>query len=133
MLEKKQYPQALVAPLADHIIADEDRFVDFMMREEFGVGEESERSPFIAMGLVMLAFVVGAVLPIIPFVFDMGGVQGLGIATALSLSGLFIAGSLKAVTAGLKPWKSGLEMMVLGALAAAITYGVGVLFGVAIA
>lgn len=132
MLEKKQYPAALIPPLADHIIANEDRFVDFMMREEFGVGEESERSPFVAMGLVMVAFVVGAVLPLVPFLLGFGGLGALGIATALSLTGLFAAGGLKAKTSGLSPWKSGFEMMALGALAAAITYGVGLLFGVAI-
>jgi VIT1/CCC1 family predicted Fe2+/Mn2+ transporter len=123
----------MIAPLADHIIASEDRFVDFMMREEFGVGEESARSPFVAMGLVMLAFVVGAVLPLIPFFFGTTGLRGLGFATVLALSGLYAAGHVKARLSGLPGWKSGLEMLGLGALAAAVTYGVGVLFGVAVA
>lgn len=133
MLEKKHYPPALVAPLADHIMADEDRFVEFMMREEFGVGVESERSPFIAMGLVMLAFVVGAILPLVPYFFGMESIPGLWVATGLSLAGLFAAGAVKAVTSGLKPWKSGIEMMALGALAALVTFGVGRLFGVTVA
>ncbi|HUR68636.1 MAG TPA: VIT1/CCC1 transporter family protein [Candidatus Thermoplasmatota archaeon] len=134
MLEKKQYPAAMVAPLADHIMASEDRFVDFMMREEFGVGEESERSPFVAMGLVMLAFVVGAVLPLIPFFFVGPDATRTGLlaASALALLGLFAAGALKAMTSGLKPWKSGFEMVALGAAAAAITYGVGLLFHVVV-
>jgi VIT1/CCC1 family predicted Fe2+/Mn2+ transporter len=132
MLSKKQYPPALVAPLADHIMTDEDRFVDFMMREEFGVGQESERSPFVAMGLVMLAFVVGAVLPLLPYFIGMESLPGLWAATGLSLGGLFIAGAIKAITSGLKPWRSGLEMMALGAMAALITFGVGKLFGVAV-
>ena len=132
MLEKKGYPAALVPPLAQHIMAEEDRFVDFMMREEFGVGEESERSPFVAMGLVMLAFVVGAILPLIPFLFGVGGVTGLAVASAFSLSGLFVAGALKAKTSGLAAWRSGLEMTLLGVVAAAITYGVGLAFGIAV-
>jgi vacuolar iron transporter family protein len=132
MLEKKGYPPPLIPPLADHIMSSEDRFVDFMMREEFGVGEESERSPFIAMGLVMLAFVVGAALPLVPFVFGIGGFTGLGIASALSLAGLFVAGTVKAKTSGLTPWRSGIEMTLLGALAAAVTYSVGLLFGIAV-
>lgn len=132
MLEKKDYPPALVAPLAAHIMADEDRFVDFMMREEFGVGEESERSPFVAMGIVMLAFVVGAILPLIPFLLGIGEMTGLLAASALSIAGLFVAGGLKAKTSGLAAWRSGLEMTVLGVLAAAITYGVGLAVGVAI-
>jgi VIT1/CCC1 family predicted Fe2+/Mn2+ transporter len=132
MLEKKQYPAALIPPLADHIMSNEDRVVDFMMREEFGVGEESERSPFVAMGLVMVAFVVGAILPLVPFFFVTVSTAGLWWATGLALAGLFAAGAVKAITSGLKQWKSGAEMMALGALAAAITYGVGTLFGVAV-
>lgn len=131
MIEKKGYPPALVSTIADHVMADEDRFVDFMMREEFGVGEESERSPLVAMGLVMLAFVVGAILPLVPFLLAIGGLTGLAIASALSLSGLFVAGAIKAATSGLTPWKSGLEMTALGIAAAAVTYGVGLLFGIA--
>jgi VIT1/CCC1 family predicted Fe2+/Mn2+ transporter len=126
MLEKKDYPRALVDQIADHVVADEGRFVDFMMREEFGVGQESERSPLVAMGLVMGAFVVGAVLPLIPFLLGIGALQGLGIATVLSLGGLFVAGAVKGKTSGLAAWRSGLEMLALGAVAAAITYGVGV-------
>jgi VIT1/CCC1 family predicted Fe2+/Mn2+ transporter len=127
MLTKKHYPDALIEPIAEHIVSNEDRFVDFMMREEFGVGEEAERSPFVAMGLVMLAFVVGAVLPLLPFLFGASGAAGLGISAAFAVVGLFAAGSIKAVTSGLKPWRSGLEMLVFGIAAAAVTYGVGLL------
>ena len=131
MLAAKGYPAELVDPIADHVVADEDRFVEFMMREEFGVGEESERSPWVAMGLVMLAFVVGAVLPIAPFFMGLAPLAGLAVASVLSLGGLFVAGAVKGRVSQLNAWKSGGEMLVLGAVAAAITYGVGLLFGVA--
>ena len=132
MLEAKDYPPDLVGRIADHVVSDEDRFVDFMMREEFGVGEESERSPFIAMGLVMVAFFVGAAAPLVPFLLGVGGLDGLLWATGLSLGGLFAAGAARGKTSGLSPAKSGLEMAALGALAAAITYGVGTLVGAAV-
>jgi VIT1/CCC1 family predicted Fe2+/Mn2+ transporter len=133
MLEAKGYPADMVDRIAQHIVDDEDRFVEFMMREEFGVGQESERSPWVAMGLVMLAFVVGAVLPLVPFLVGAAPFPGLVAATALSLAGLFAAGAAKAMTAGLRPWRSGIEMTLLGALAAAVTFGVGTLFGMALA
>jgi len=130
MLAKKDYPADLVPRIADHVVADEDRFVDFMMREEFGVGEESDRSPFVAMGLVMLAFVVGALLPLVAYFFVTERTTGLAVSTAFALAGLFTAGSIKNVTAGLRWWRGGLEMLALGAVAALITYGVGLLFHV---
>lgn len=125
MLQQKGYPPHLVDSIADHVIADEDRFVDFMMREEFGVGQESERSPFVAMGIVMFAFVVGALLPLANYLFGVGGTRGLVISSALALGGLFVAGAVKGRTSGLSAWKSGAEMAALGAAAAAVTFGVG--------
>ncbi len=132
MLEEKDYPPEVIASITDHVTSDEDRFVDFMMREEFGVGQESERSPLIAMGLVMVAFVIGAIFPVLPFFIVAGTFTGLAWASVLSLGGLFGAGALKAFASGINPWKSGVEMMALGLVAAAITYGVGTLFGVAV-
>jgi len=132
MLEAKSYPPELVDRITEHIVSDEDRFVDFMMREEFGVGQESERSPFIAMGLVMVAFFVGAAAPLVPFLFGVGGTTGLAVASVLSLGGLFAAGAGRGKTSGLNAWKSGAEMAALGALAALVTYGVGTLVGVAV-
>ncbi|HWG91628.1 MAG TPA: VIT1/CCC1 transporter family protein [Candidatus Thermoplasmatota archaeon] len=132
MLEAKHYPPEVIDKIVEHVVSNEDRFVEFMMREEFGVGEESDRSPFVAMGLVMLAFVIGAVFPLVPFFLGLEPMTGLAIATVLSLGGLFAAGAAKAILSGLNWAKSGAEMMILGAVAAAITYGVGTLFGVAV-
>jgi vacuolar iron transporter family protein len=124
MLREKGYPAELVEPLVEHVAADEDRFVDFMMREEFGVGKESGRSPVSAMLLVMLAFVVGAALPVLPFALA-GPQVAMALATALSVAGLFAAGATKGWVSGLPAFRSGLEMAVLGSLAAAATYGIG--------
>lgn len=129
MLAQKGYPAPLVEPITEHVVSDEDRFVEFMMREEFGVGQESERSPWVAMGLVMAAFVVGAVLPLSPFLVGAAPFPALAAASLLSLGGLFAAGAGKAATSGLSAWKGGAEMAVLGAIAALVTYGVGALFG----
>ena len=130
MLRDKEYPPELVEPLADHIAADEDRFVEFMMREEFGVGKESDRSPGAAMLLIMAAFLVGSALPVLPFLLAGSG-PALAIATVASLGGLFTAGAVKGKVSGLSPWSSGLEIALLGSLAALITYGIGTLAGIA--
>lgn len=131
MLQGKGYPQDIVEPLVQHVAADEERFVEFMMREEFGVGKESSRSPVSAMLLVMAAFVVGAALPVLPFLVLPGG-SALAFATALAVAGLFAAGAAKGVVSGLSPLRSGLEMALLGGLAATVTYAIGVAFGVTV-
>ncbi len=129
MLREKGYPADVQEELVRHLTAREDRFVEWMMREEFGVGKESERSPYRAMLIVMLAFVLGAALPVVPFFA--AAENGLLVASLLSVGGLFAAGWGKAKVAGLPAVRSGFEMALLGGLAAAVTYGVGTLFHVA--
>ncbi|HET6398559.1 MAG TPA: VIT1/CCC1 transporter family protein, partial [Candidatus Thermoplasmatota archaeon] len=124
MYEEKGYPPDIVDRLVEHVTADESRFVDTMMREEFGVGSESSRSAVVAMALVMLAFLVGAALPVAPYLLGSGGLR---VATLLSLGGLFLAGVLRARVSGLRMLRAGLEMVLLGAAAGLATYGVGLL------
>lgn len=123
MLRERGYPDHLVAQLVTHIASDEKRFVDFMMREEFGVGDESSRSPGYAALVIMVAFLCGSFLPVVMFLMPVG--HQLVAASLLSFLGLFAAGAAKARVSGLSIWRSGLEMGLLGAVAAAITYGIG--------
>jgi VIT1/CCC1 family predicted Fe2+/Mn2+ transporter len=131
MLADKAYPPEMLEDLVDHLASKEDRFVDFMMREEFGVGKESDRSPVAAMLLIMAAFVAGAVLAVLPFALFHDGRTGLAVASAASVTGLFVAGAAKGRVSGLSPLRSGAEMALLGAAAALITYYVGQWVGVA--
>jgi len=129
MLAEKGYPPEMIESLVDHLASQEDRFVDFMMREEFGVGKESDRSALSAMVLIMLAFVAGAVLAVVPFLLFTQPGTGLAVASAASIAGLFLAGAAKGRVSGLNPVRSGLEMAGLGTLAALITYEVGHVVG----
>jgi VIT1/CCC1 family predicted Fe2+/Mn2+ transporter len=131
MLRGKDYPPDLIEPLVQHVAADDERFVEFMMREEFGIGKESGRSPVSAMALVMAAFVVGAALPVLPFLLAPAG-HALAAATAFSVAGLFAAGAAKGQVSGLSWLRSGIEMALLGSVAAVITYGIGTLFHVGV-
>ena len=49
-------------------------------------------------------------------------------ATAAAIGGLFAAGAAKGVVSGISWLRSGLQMAVLGSVAAAITYAIGSLF-----
>lgn len=127
MLTAKHYPPGMIEEMVEHLAASEDRFVDFMMREEFGVGKESDRSAISAMLLISGAFLVGAVLPVAPY-FIWAGKTALLASSILALGGLLVAGAVKGRISGLSIWRSGFEMAALGALAAGVTYLVGKLF-----
>lgn len=118
----------------EKLFADPDRFLDVMMREEFGQSPQMERSALAASAIIMVAFVVGAALSVAPFLAMPDGREARGFlfASALSFGGLLLAGATKSWASGLPKWKGALEMALLGGAAAAITYGVGTLVGVAV-
>jgi VIT1/CCC1 family predicted Fe2+/Mn2+ transporter len=121
----------MLEQLLDKLTADPERFLDVMMREEFGTSPEMQRSALLASGVIMLAFVVGAALPVLPFAFAAAR-PGMVISAGLSVGGLLAAGVVKARVSGLRVARSALEMAALGLAAALVTYGVGQLIGVAV-
>lgn len=78
-----------------------------------------------------LFFASGAVIPIIPLLFGLGGVPGVVVAIVLVGIALVITGSIVGLLSGASPWKRALRQLAIGYGAAGITYLLGVLFGAA--
>ncbi len=76
-------------------------------------------------------FVVGAVVPILPFVF-LTGHTAVVTALALSALGLFGIGAAITLLTGKGALRSGLRQLAFGTAAFVVTYGIGVLFGTAV-
>lgn len=119
----------LLEQVVDAISSDRNRFLEYMMKDEFGVGKESQRSPALASFYVMVAFLLGSVLAVLPYGV-LSHERALAGSAVLSLAGLFVAGVIRAYASRLPMFRAGLEMVLVGALAAAVTYGVGYLVGV---
>ena len=89
-------------------------------------------SPWAAAGGSFLAFTVGAVIPIIPFLFGSGDLVLIA-SFALSLAALFVLGALVSLLTGRNLVFSGLRQVGIGAAAAIVTFMVGRLIGVNVA
>jgi VIT1/CCC1 family predicted Fe2+/Mn2+ transporter len=70
------------------------------------------------------AFVVAGTIPLLPYVL-VAPAQRFGVAVAATVATLFVVGALRSSVTALRWWKAGLEMLAVGALAAAVSYGVG--------
>ncbi|MBI2077249.1 MAG: VIT1/CCC1 transporter family protein [Euryarchaeota archaeon] len=130
-LRSKGIQPPLLEEVVTAISGDRDRFLDYMMKEEFGVGQESERSPYVAGLIVMGAFLLGALVAMAPYAV-LPVEWGLRGSTLSSLLGLFFAGVIRARASRLPTFRAGLEMVLIGAVAGGTTYVVGRLFGVAL-
>ncbi|MBX6767098.1 MAG: VIT1/CCC1 transporter family protein [Actinomadura rubrobrunea] len=116
----------LAEEVARQLSRDPDRALEVHARAELGVTPDDLPSPLLAAISSFLAFAVGAVLPVLPYAF---GATSLWPAAVVAGVGLFGAGALVTRVTKRSWWFGGLRQLGFGALAAAVTYGVGALIG----
>jgi VIT1/CCC1 family predicted Fe2+/Mn2+ transporter len=95
-------------------------------REELGVDPDDLPSPWVASGASFVAFALGAVLPVLPYLL---GATTLPITLVLATIGLFAAGAGVSRFTTRTWWYSGTRQLALGALAGVVTYAIGSAIG----
>ncbi|MEV0973999.1 VIT1/CCC1 transporter family protein [Microtetraspora glauca] len=116
----------LAAEVARQLHDDDEVAWRVHAREELGVDPDDLPSPWVAAGSSFLAFALGALIPVLPFLIGMSSVLAVVVLTAAAL---FVTGALVAVLTSRSPLYGGVRQLALGALATAVTYGVGSLVG----
>lgn len=112
--------------VARELSANPDEVWRIHAREELGLDPDDLPSPWLAAGSSFVAFAVGAFLPLLPYLL---GASGLLPALLLSAVGLFLAGVLTSRFTSRSWIVSGFRQLVLGALAAGVTFLVGSAIG----
>jgi vacuolar iron transporter family protein len=117
--------------VAKKLVSDPEHALDTLAREELGLNPDELGSPWGAAVSSLLSFALGAAIPLLPFVFR-AGAASLPIAAALTAVALFVVGATLSLFTGRGAIVSGLRMLLLGGVAALVTFGVGKLFGVSL-
>ncbi|SCK23833.1 VIT1/CCC1 transporter family protein [Streptomyces sp. WMMB 322] len=119
----------LAMEVARQLHEDPEQALETHAREELGVDPGDLPSPRTAAISSFLSFCAGAAVPVLPYLL---GATSLWFAVVLALAGLFACGAMVARVTARTWWFSGLRQLALGAGAAAVTYGLGAAFGVAL-
>ena len=128
---RKGIPAELAGRLAESIMADPKLALDTHAREELGLDpEQGLGSPWGAAASSFLTFSFGAFVPIVPLLFT-GGVRATVASAIISGLTLVAVGAAISILTGKSAVVSGLRQLLVGGVAAAITYGIGSAFGVA--
>ena len=127
----KGIPEKDARLIADKIFEDPETALETMVREELGLDPKQLGSPWLAAGGSFLAFCLGAIVPVIPYLFG-GGTVIFVTSFAVSLAALFGVGALVSLLTGRSLLFSGFRQVGLGAAAATVTYLVGRLIGVSV-
>ena len=128
----KGIPEAQAHDMAAEIMEDTSMAHELLVREELGINpEELKGSAIEAAVYSFILFAIGAVIPVLPFMFT-SGMQAVLISVAFSAVGLFLIGSAITLFTGKSVWFSGFRQVLFGLAAAAVTFGIGKIIGVSL-
>lgn len=103
---------------------DKDRWVDFMMKHELGLDKPDEKRARKSAFNIGLSYIVGGMVPLAPYFFLEDTLEGLKISAIITLIALFVFGYFKAKMTGISPVLGGLKVMLIGAIAAGVAFGI---------
>lgn len=112
---------------ASQVHADHELALRVHLAHELGLSPDDRPSPVIAAVSSFIAFALGAVIPLIPFLCGFGTLWwGLGFGAV----GLMLTGYIAAKFTDHSPFAGAARQLLFGGIAVAATYGIGVLLGV---
>lgn len=117
--------------LAKLIISQPDKALDTLAREELGINPNELGSPWGAAIFSFLSFGIGATIPLIPFLITRSE-WNLLTSIILTSTALFSIGALISLFTSRSAFKSGLRMLMIGAVAGCLTYIIGHWVGISV-
>ncbi|WP_084956539.1 VIT1/CCC1 transporter family protein [Thermoactinospora rubra] len=117
---------ALAAEVARQLSRNPEQALEVHAQAELGVVPSDLPSPRLAAVSSFLSFAAGALLPLLPYLL---GVRSLWVSAVVSCLALFGAGALVSAVTARSWWYSGLRQLLVGVLAAGLTFGLGSLIG----
>jgi vacuolar iron transporter family protein len=123
----KGFTEEEARSLAERLAEKPEQFLSTLAHEELGLSEGNFPTPVLSAVSAAISTGLGALIPIIPFFFLTGFAAVLW-AAGISLVAHFAVGAAKTLITGRSVFKSGMEMTIVGAVEAAITYSLGLLF-----
>lgn len=132
IFQAKGLPRDEAQRVARELMQDKRAALDTLAREELGIDPaEMGGNPWSAAAFSFALFSIGAIFPVVPYLFVAGG-AGMAWSLGLSVAALATIGIATSLFSGRGPLFSAIRQILIGALAAAVTYGTGVLIGVSL-
>ncbi len=117
-----------IQPLVDAITADEERWVDFMMKFELSLEAPDPARAVRSAATICVSYIVGGLIPLAPYFFTKDLSAALVASVSVTLAALFVFGGVKARLTGIPLWRGGMQTATIGGLAAAAAFSIARLF-----
>jgi VIT1/CCC1 family predicted Fe2+/Mn2+ transporter len=126
MLRRRGISAATARQAAAEISAHPDKALAIHAFEELGVDPAELPSPMVAAAASLVAFAIGAIIPLLPYVL---GFDALWATLGLSALAAVTGGGLVARLTARPFWRGALRQLLLGGVAAGFTYLIGLAIG----
>jgi len=130
-LEEAGFGRATARTASTELPLDEGRFLRFAANTLFGINPDELGSPTTAAVSSLTWFAVGAIVPLLPWFFT-AGATATGLSISLTGVASVVVGGVVGRSSGRGPWRGALRQLAIVAAAAAVTFGIGRLFGTAV-
>lgn len=115
-------------PVLEALKRNPPAWVDFMMRFELGLEEPVKGRAHRSALTIALSYVVGGVIPLLPYILLQDGVQALKVSVVTTLLALIVFGAIRGRLTGTGALRSSLRTVSIGGIAAAAAFGLARLF-----
>lgn len=116
------------APVVLALKRSPEAWVRFMMRFELGLEEPDRRRAFVSAFTIGGSYIVGGMVPLAPYLFTASSRTALYVSVVMTLLALFVFGFVKGRFTGAVPWRSAVQTVVIGGVAAAAAFALASLF-----
>ena len=110
------------APVVNALRRHPQAWIDFMMRFELGLERPDPRRALVSAVTIGGAYVAGGLIPLVPYMTLGSARAALSVSAAVTLLALAVFGYVKGRFTGLSPWRSALQTVLIGSLAAGAAF-----------
>uniref|UniRef100_A0A0E0M0W6 Vacuolar iron transporter n=1 Tax=Oryza punctata TaxID=4537 RepID=A0A0E0M0W6_ORYPU len=110
-------------PVVNSLRNNPKAWLEFMMKFELGLEKPEPRRALTSAGTIALAYVVGGLVPLLPYMFVSTADRAMAISVAVTIAALLFFGYVKGRFTGNRPFISAIQTAVIGALASAAAFG----------
>ena len=111
-------------PVVESLSRRPHAWVDFMMRFELGLEKPDPKRALTSALTIAGAYIVGGLIPLSPYIFLANAQSALLLSVLVTLTALLVFGYVKGRFTGTRPFRSGLQTMLIGGIAAAAAFGI---------
>ncbi len=121
--------EAIQNQATEEIIKDKNKWVQFMMKHELHLDEPDPKRATKSALNIGISYVLGGFVPLSPYFFISDSLEAFKVSAIVTLICLFIFGYFKSKITGVSPFKGGIRVMLIGAVAAAAAFVIAKLIG----